>query len=127
MNNDLISRKALIKAIKTECNPYGKPTIDFVSGLKALNIIENAPTVEPEITDDDLKAGMTESYHIGYELAESKFNRPTGEWLPIGEEQGALGIVYKIIKCSSCGWEHSLMLPDNYCPNCGAAMRGERK
>ena len=45
MNNDLISRSALKKAIKTECNPYGKPTIDYESGLKVLNIIEKAPTV----------------------------------------------------------------------------------
>ena len=48
MNDDLISRKALKKAIKTECNPYGKPTIDFESGKKVLKIIDNAPTVDLE-------------------------------------------------------------------------------
>lgn len=55
MNNDLISREALKRAIKTECNPYGKPTIDFESGKKVLKIIDNAPTVE----------------------------QPTGEWIPV--------------------------------------------
>jgi len=51
--------------------------------------------------------------------------RPTGEWITIGEEQGALGIIYKIRKCSKCGWEHSLVIPNNFCPNCGADMRGD--
>lgn len=46
MNDDLISRKALKKAIKTECNPYGKPIIDFESGKRVLKIIDNAPTAE---------------------------------------------------------------------------------
>ena len=46
MNNDLISRKHLYRRIKTECNPYGKPTIDFESGKRVLDIIDNEPTVE---------------------------------------------------------------------------------
>ena len=46
MNNDLISRSALYRQVKTECNPYGKPTIDFESGNKVLDLIDNAPTVE---------------------------------------------------------------------------------
>ena len=46
MNNDSISRSALYRQVKTECNPYGKPTIDFESGKKVLNLIDNAPTVE---------------------------------------------------------------------------------
>lgn len=45
---DLISREDLIRAIKTECNPYGAPTIDYKSGLRVLEIIERAPTVTPE-------------------------------------------------------------------------------
>ena len=48
-SGDLISREALRRIIKTECNPYGKPTIDFKSGKKVLKIIDNAPTVEKTI------------------------------------------------------------------------------
>ena len=51
--------------------------------------------------------------------------RPQGKWIVIGEEQGALNITYKIRKCSNCGWEHSLLIPDNFCSKCGADMRGE--
>lgn len=42
ITDDCISRKALEKAIKTECNPYGAPTIDYKSGLRVLEIIDRA-------------------------------------------------------------------------------------
>ena len=51
--------------------------------------------------------------------------RPTGQWIVTGEEQGALGITYKIRKCSNCSGEHSLVIPNNFCPNCGAKMTKE--
>ena len=54
MNNDLISRKHLYRRIKTECNPYGKPTIDFESGKRVLDIIDNEPTVET-YTEEDMR------------------------------------------------------------------------
>ena len=59
------------------------------------------------------------------ELKKRAEDRPKGKWLSVGQEQGALGIIYKIRKCSMCGWEHSLVIPDNYCPHCGSDMRGE--
>ena len=52
MNNDLISRSVLYRAIKTECNPYGKPTIDFESGNRVLDIIERAPAVHTKDCED---------------------------------------------------------------------------
>ena len=53
--------------------------------------------------------------------------RPQEHWIITGEEQGALGIIYKMRKCSNCGFEHCLFISDNFCPNCGADMRGEKK
>ena len=38
--NDLISRQAVIKWVKTECNPYGNPTLDFESGKKVIEHLE---------------------------------------------------------------------------------------
>lgn len=32
--------------VKTEANPYGKPTIDYKSGVKVLDMIENQPTAD---------------------------------------------------------------------------------
>lgn len=41
----LIDADMLFKKVKTECNPYGKPTIGFEDGKRMLNWIEQAPTV----------------------------------------------------------------------------------
>ena len=47
--NDLISRQAAIRWVKTECNPYGKPTLDFESGKKVIEHLEQMPSAQPEI------------------------------------------------------------------------------
>ena len=46
---DLISREDAIRWVKTECNPYGKPTLDFESGKKVIEHLEQMPSVQPEI------------------------------------------------------------------------------
>lgn len=50
MKNDAISRQAAIRWVKTECNPYGKPTLDFESGKKVIEHLEQMPAAEPQIT-----------------------------------------------------------------------------
>lgn len=47
--SDLIDRQAAIRWVKTECNSYGKPTIDFESGKKVIEHLEQMPSAEPEI------------------------------------------------------------------------------
>ena len=49
--HDLISRQAAIRWVKTECNPYGKPTLDFESGKKVIEHLEQMPTAQQEQTD----------------------------------------------------------------------------
>ena len=46
---DTISRQAAIRWVKTECNPYGKPTLDFESGKKIIEHLEQMPSAQPEI------------------------------------------------------------------------------
>lgn len=41
----LIDADALSRKVKTECNPYGKPTIGFEDGKRVINWIEQAPTI----------------------------------------------------------------------------------
>ena len=48
MADDTISRQAAIKWVKTECNPYGKPTLDFESGKKVIEYLEQMPSAEPK-------------------------------------------------------------------------------
>jgi hypothetical protein len=56
---DAISREAAIRWVKTECNPYGKPTIDFESGKKVIEHLKQMPSVTPK--------------------------QKTGEWIPVSE------------------------------------------
>ena len=46
---DLISRQAAIRWVKTECNPYGKPTLDFETGKKVIEHLKQMPSAQPEI------------------------------------------------------------------------------
>ena len=68
----LIDADALFRKVKTECNPYGKPTIGFEDGKRVMSWIEHAPTICGWIsTKDNLPpdgqhcavhyAGVTES------------------------------------------------------------------
>ena len=85
-----------------------------------IGMVDNAPTVEGEIEI------LTKEAYSDLCLRASR-ERPHGEWIITGEEQGAVGITYKIRKCNKCGWEHSLVIPNNFCPNCGADMRKEEE
>lgn len=51
--------------------------------------------------------------------------RPHGGWIEENSETGAIGIKYTWVRCNQCGWNNSLVIPKNFCPNCGADMRGE--
>lgn len=51
----------------------------------------------------------------------------TGRWISGHKETGALGITYTEKICSNCGWNHSLVIPKNYCPKCGAKMTESEK
>ena len=42
----LIDAVALHRKVMTETNPYGKPTIDYDSGVKVLEWIDKAPTID---------------------------------------------------------------------------------
>ena len=44
-DNDPISRGEIYRKVKTECNPYGAPTIDYEGGNKLLGYIDRMPDV----------------------------------------------------------------------------------
>ena len=48
MKDDAISRQAAIRWVKTECNPYGKPTLDYESGKRVMKHLEQMPSAQPE-------------------------------------------------------------------------------
>ena len=41
-----IDADKLRRRVKEKTNPYGKPTLDYESGVKVLNMIDNAPTAD---------------------------------------------------------------------------------
>ena len=46
-SSDLISRANAIRWVKTECNPYGEPTLDYDSGLKVIEHLKKMPSELP--------------------------------------------------------------------------------
>ena len=52
--DDLISRQDAIRWVKTECNPYGKPTLDFESGKRVMRHLEQMPPAQPEERKESL-------------------------------------------------------------------------
>ena len=46
--SDLIDRQAAIRWVKTECNPYGKPTLDFESGEKVIEHLKKMRSAQPD-------------------------------------------------------------------------------
>lgn len=127
-SGDLISREAFKKAL--EVTQYN----DFDDLIRTERLIDNAPPVEvPENTVNCVltmfgKCSYNETgcsdCEIKNKIRKALNARSKGEWIEGEEETGALGIVYKNKKCSQCGWESSLLIPHNFCPNCGADMKG---
>ena len=98
MTDDFISRQAAIRWVKTECNPYGKPTLEFESGKKVIEHLEQMPSAQPQ--------------------------RKTGRWLNIDEsEKWKCSVCGRMMWFSPrLGVKPS---DYNFCPNCGALMDEE--
>ena len=80
-------------------------------------LIDNAPTVEAKTTADCIIA-----YGDGYETARRLSERPQGEWLK-AQGEWVTDTTYKIcFECSEC--KAHLEFPFNFCPVCGAKMKG---
>ena len=83
-------------------------------------VMDNAVlTVKPEYTDEDIKRTIKENFDLGYEMAKNKYERPKGEWLEPYESKIAQ-------ECSICHRQMPAPKWFNFCPNCGADMRGDK-
>lgn len=92
---EYIERDSIYGRVKTETNPYGKPTLDYKSGVKVLDMIKQEPA-----------ADVVEVRH--------------GRWIP--HEHMSRTPYARNYDCSECGI--SPIECENYCPNCGAKMDG---
>ena len=106
-----IDADKLYRRVKEKTNPYGKPTLDYESGVKVLDMIENAPT-----------ANIAEVKH--------------GEW----KDKYGGKYHNKLYVCSLCGEKalHGYYMNElyqvkdrqvltDYCPQCGAKMKEGEK
>ena len=114
MNNDLISRDALIREI-------GR-TDEWYKGRSICDIIDGAPPIE--ITEE---MAINKLHETGWLIGHDKemTTRPQGEWKTI---KGTDSDEY--YECSNCGepWVLIAGTPKdnnmNFCPNCGIDMKG---
>ena len=78
MNNDLISREALKKALKSNCDLCHDKNTNWCEHCCPLNdfedLIDNAPTVETKTTYD-----VNRAYDRGYITAMNAYARPKGD------------------------------------------------
>lgn len=106
MNNDLISREALIKAVE---DLYEYAELDEV-----LEVIKNAPTIDNVIN----------VYPNGEVIVQEK--RPHGEWIRTTHDtKGEHPQTACWYKCSVCNKDNPVNIMFKYCPNCGADMQEE--
>lgn len=76
-----------------------------------------------QIDKDELIRALAydrEQYEKGYTAAKRIYKRPIGEWIIDEPEDSGLGTIYK---CPYCKYKVDCK-PTNFCPNCGADMRG---
>ena len=133
MNNDLISREALRKDIEHLHSVYAENKEWFYTDV--LDHIDKAPTVEID------KLILIVAKRSGKRELMLNALRPHGEWIEVEPHQSDLeeGIDYRE-ECSICHEPNRHYGLDkyynisfvtyyktNFCPNCGADMRGGRQ
>ena len=118
---DLISRERLKDAFDNLCCQDCKKCRNFrkEDSFYKCDLIENAPTVEPE--EVYMTAKDYNLYLEGYKQGRKDFGRPQGRWEEINERIGiGEDNIYTSFKCPFCGYTY--LIKNNFCPNCGARM-----
>ena len=114
--NDLISRRAAIKAIDDLPNcPNGFS--DTSDKARIIGVLEELPSIEPKPSCD--WNGWEDGHGRTYDFVLKK-----GKWIEV-KYMGFDGCFVWHRECSVCGYERDDDNPDkdtNYCPNCGARM-----
>ena len=101
----LIDADAVINELEEMANNEWNISVGSSKGLNdAIDVIDNAPTVEGEI--------LTEEAYSDLCLRASR-ERPQGEWI-----EGTQGYY-----CSECETIDRFYFEHNFCPNCGASMK----
>ena len=102
------------------CGKWGYDVEDYCRhcGKKVIPLF--IPAIEPDPCEEDEELDFVQEHKKLPIILEA---RTKGSWIEVGREEGALGIEYKRLRCPKCGWESSLPIPRNFCPECGLDMR----
>ena len=126
-DTDLISR-AEVKKLATKF---------FGHWVVFENRIDNLPSVSADRPTRGRKDATEEDYHYcddceavemcmwyPYRECQFKVSRPSGQW--IAQKHKGEYVEFDVYVCSECGIVGGIQANEwNYCPNCGADMRGE--
>lgn len=132
MNNDLISREALKKKLKSESYwTYTQEYGDAIPVGWVMSAIDNAPAVNPSLNLDNITEEDIEKFIVIMQRANSKGllaineERPQGEWIYNQYDANPKIGNWHCSICHTICYEMKLAHDNfNYCPNCGADMRG---
>ena len=127
MNNDLISRSELKKALTS--TPYN----DYDDLIRTENLIDNAPTVEGRLmTEKELDERDSDSFETGYIKGICE-QRPQGKWIVANFEEDYRDLKFKCSECGKiyeytdfCKLARDTQCYPNFCLKCGADMRKEK-
>ena len=123
MNNDLISRDAL----KTAIEDLYDDTLDGIVKFgieKAIQLIDNAPTVEPEVKKVPI-ASVTFDTEKLKELTDEIVERIKSGEIVLQDERPQGEWIFVSRNCWKCPYCQELTNEGkNFCPNCGAKMKG---
>lgn len=135
--SDLIDRAEAVMALRLEypMMPFFKENrkewaIKTEGFRKAEEVIMKLPSADAPTTMTGVIDAIREAEYRGYMKAVEE--RPKGEWIKheAKSEITGLGIDFypTEYECSCCGLKEQMYFinskPHNYCPNCGADMRG---
>ena len=113
--SDLISRQSALAEFKD-----GRDVYDIMES------IEELPSAEPPYQYSKAYVEQIRGERdILQDMVDNMAEPKTGEW--VNRERCQVDEdAYEVATCSECGAEITIEYPhDNYCPNCGADMRGE--
>lgn len=138
-NDDLISRRDLLERIEKErayLKARGLYGAEEILTKYLHNIVEDMPPGEIEFPIIKINVSKEEIQKLLEELQkphkvlvlpepEVEFVRPSGEWSDLSTDGRHTGWIF----CTACGQEppNESNLRTDFCPNCGADMRGKVK
>ena len=93
----LIDADKLYDWVRSECNPYGKPTIDFESGNRMLDMIKRSSTAfDREKLIEELKSWEKASHDAGIQSTYAELdNKASGYYQESRAYHRAIEIVEK--------------------------------